>query len=241
MQESYNKNITSTNNINDSQEAPTIVQTDVGALQPAVSALQTSVGNINTNIGQLSSTVAGHTSSISDMQSDITDLNTGLSNLEDTVTDNTSRIGTLESGLSTTNGNVQNLSTSVSGLDSTVTAQGETVTALDNFVSNIANTRNPGYMSSDNSIGITSAFLNMTLAAGQSTWANIPLPTIMAGFIPLFVVGAATGDGSVCLFKIPSTYNQNNIYKVGVKNTSNSEVTTQVSIEILCIKQRQSQ
>lgn len=217
------------------------LQTDVGALQPAVSALQTSVGNINTNIGQLSSTVAGHTSSISDMQSDITDLNAGLSNIEDTVTDNTSRIGTLESGLSTTNGNVQNLETSVSDLGSTVTAQGETVTALDNFVSNIANTRNPGYMSSDNSIGITSAFLNMTLAAGQSTWANIPLPTIMAGFIPLFVVGASTGDGSVCLFKIPSTYNQNNIYKVGVKNTSNSEVTTQVGIEILCIKQRQTQ
>lgn len=217
------------------------LQTDVGALQPAVSGLQTSVGNINTNIGQISSTVAGHTASISDMQSDISDLDTGLSNLDDTVTANTARIGTLETGLSNTNGQVQNLATSVSGLDSTVTAQGETVTALDNFVSNIANTRNPGYMSPDNSIGITSAFLNMTLAAGQSTWANIPLPTIMAGFIPLFVVGASTGDGSVCLVKIPSTYNQNNIYKVGVKNTSNSEVTTQVGIEILCIKQRQSQ
>ena len=162
---------------------------------------------------------------VSDVEADIT-------TIEGNVSSNTGRITTLESGLANTNGQMQNLNTSLGNTQTQLTA-------LDDFVSDIANTPNPGYMSSTNSIGIHTATLNMTLAAGQSTWANVPLPTnIMSGFIPLFVVGVSTGDGSVCLFKIPSTYNQNNIYRVGVKNTSNSEVTTQVSIEILCIKSR---
>lgn len=162
---------------------------------------------------------------LSDAEADIT-------TIEGNVSSNTGRIGTLETGLANTNGQMQNLNTSLGNTQTQLTA-------LDDFVSDIANTPNPGYMSSTNSIGIHTATLNITLTAGQSAWANIPLPTnILTGFIPLFVVGASTGDGSVCLFKIPSTYNQNNIYRVGVKNTSSSSVTTQVSIEILCIKSR---
>ena len=162
---------------------------------------------------------------VSDVEADIT-------TIEGNVSSNTGRITTLETGLANTNGQMQNLNTSLGNTQTQLTA-------LDDFVSDIANTPNPGYMSSTNSIGIHTATLEVTLAAGQSTWANIPLPTnIMTGFTPLFVVGVSTGDGSVCLFKIPSTYNQNNIYRVGVKNTSSSSVTTQVSIEILCIKSR---
>jgi len=218
----------------------TDLQTDVGSLQTSVSGLQTSVGNINTNIGQLSSTVAGHTSSISDMQSDISDLNTGLSNLEDTVTDNTSRIGTLESGLSATNGNVQNLSTSVSGLDSTVTAQGETVTALDSIIQDISN--NPVVASlGSHELGFVAASVSATLPANTGTRVTIPKPTIFPNnYTPLFIVGMNTGSYNVSICEIPPTFGNNNSVKCWVWNNG-SEQTTQITLYILCMRQRQSQ
>ncbi|MBR2390373.1 MAG: hypothetical protein IKA94_06215, partial [Mogibacterium sp.] len=122
---------------------------------------------------------------VSDVEADIT-------TIEGNVSSNTGRITTLETGLANTNGQMQNLNTSLGNTQTQLTA-------LDDFVSDIANTPNPGYMSSTNSIGIHTATLDVTIAAGQSTWANIPLPTnIMSGFTPLFVLGASTGDGSVC-------------------------------------------
>lgn len=216
------------------------LQTDVGALQPAVSALQTSVGNINTNIGQLSSTVAGHTASISDMQSDITDLNTGLSNLEDTVTDNTSRIGTLESGLSTTNGNVQNLSTSVSDLDDTLTAQGATVTALDSIIQDISN--NPVISSlGSHELGFVAAYVSATLPANTGTRVTIPKPTIFPNnYTPLFIVGMSTGSYNVSICEIPPTFGNRDSVNCRVWNHG-SEQTTQITVYILCMRQRQSQ
>lgn len=216
------------------------LQTDVGALQPAVSALQTSVGNINTNIGQLSSTVAGNTSSISDMQSDISDLNTGLNNLEDTVTDNTSRIGTLESGLSATNGNVQNLSTSVSDLDDTVTAQGTTVTALDSIIQDISN--NPVISSlGSHELGFVAAYVSATLPANTGTRVTIPKPTIFPNnYTPLFIVGMSTGSYNVSICEIPPTFGSSNSVNCRVWNHG-SEQTTQITVYILCMRQRQSQ
>ena len=216
------------------------LQTDVGALQPAVSALQTSVGNINTNIGQLSSTVAGHTSSISDMQSDITDLNTDLSDLSDTVTDHTSRIGTLESGLSATNGNVQNLETSVSDLDDTVTAQGTTVTALDDIISDISN--NPVLSSlGSHELGFTVASVEVTLPANTGTMVTIPKPTIFPNnYTPLFIVGMSTGSYNVSICSIPYTFGNSNSVTCRVWNHG-SEQTTQISVYILCMRQKQSQ
>jgi len=180
-------------------------------------------------LGNIPGTIEQELQSLDDR---VSDAEADITTIEGNVSSNTGRITTLETGLANTNGQLQNLNTSLGNTQTQLTS-------LDDFVSDIANTPNPGYMSSTNSIGIHTATLNVTLSAGQSGWANIPLPTnILTGFIPLFVVGASTGDGSVCLFKIPSTYNQNNIYRVGVKNTSNSSVTTQVSIEILCIKNR---
>jgi len=216
------------------------LQTDVGALQPAVSALQTSVGNINTNIGQLSSTVAGHTSSISDMQSDITDLNTDLSDLSGTVTDHTSRIGTLESGLSTTNGNVQNLETSVSDLDDTVTAQGTTVTALDDIISDISS--NPVLSSlGSHELGFTVASVEATLPANTGTMVTIPKPTIFPNnYTPLFIVGMSTGSYNVSICSIPHTFGNSNSVTCRVWNHG-SEQTTQISVYILCMRQKQSQ
>lgn len=216
------------------------LQTDVGALQPAVSALQTSVGNINTNIGQISSTVAGHTASISDMQSDISDLNTGLSDLEDTVTDNTARIRTLESGLSTTNGNVQNLSTSVSGLDSTVTAQGTTVTELDSIIQDISN--NPvGGSIGNHELGFVLASVEATLPANTGTMVTIPKPSIFPNnYTPLFIVGMSTGSNNVSICSIPYTFGNSNSVTCRVWNHG-SQQTTQISVYILCMRQRQSQ
>ena len=180
-------------------------------------------------LGNIPGTIEQELQSLDDR---VSDAEADITTIEGNVSSNTGRITTLETGLANTNGQMQNLNTSLGNTQTQLSA-------LDDFVSDIANTPNPGYMSSTNSIGIHTATLDVTLSGGQSVWANIPLPTnIMAGFIPLFVVGASTGDGSVCLFKIPSTYNQNNIYRVGVKNTSSSSVTTQVSIEILCIKSR---
>ena len=180
-------------------------------------------------LGNIPGTIEQELQSLDDR---VSDAEADITTIEGNVSSNTGRITTLETGLANTNGQMQNLNTSLGNTQTQLTA-------LDDFVSDIANTPNPGYMSSTNSIGIHTATLDVTLSAGQSGWANVPLPTnILTGFIPLFVVGASTGDGSVCLFKIPSTYNQNNIYRVGVKNTSSSSVTTQVSIEILCIKSR---
>ena len=216
------------------------LQTDVGALQPAVSTLQTSVGNINTNIGQLSSTVAGHTASISDMQSDITDLNTGLSNLEDTVTGNTSRIGTLETGLSTTNGNVQNLETSVSDLDDTVTAQGTTVTALDSIISDISNNPVVSALGS-HELGFVAAYVEATLAANAGTRVTIPKPVIFPNnYTPLFIVGMSTGSSDVSICEIPPTFGSRDSVSCRVWNHG-SQQTVQVTVYILCMRQRQSQ
>ena len=216
------------------------LQTDVGALQPAVSALQTSVGNINTNIGQLSSTVAGHTASISDMQSDIYDLDTGLSNLEDTVSDNTTRIGTLETGLSNTNGQVENLATSVSGLDSTVTAQGTTVMELDSIIQDISN--NPvGGSIGNHELGFVVASVEATLPANTGTMVTIPKPTIFPNnYTPLFIVGMSTGSYNVSICSIPYTFGNNNSVTCRVWNHG-SQQTTQISVYILCMRQRQSQ
>lgn len=216
------------------------LQTDVGALQPAVSALQTSVGNINTNIGQISSTVAGHTSSISDMQSDITDLNTGLSDLEDTVTANTARIGTLENRLSTTNENVQNLETSVSDLDDTVTAQGTTVTALDDIISDISNTPVSNALG-NHELGFVVAYVEATLPANTGTMVTIPKPTIFPNnYTPLFIVGMSTGSYNVSICSIPNTFGTSNSVTCRVWNHG-SQQTTQISIYILCMRQKQSQ
>lgn len=216
------------------------LQTDTGNLQTAVSGLQTSVGNINTNIGQLSSTVAGHTASISDMQSDITDLNTGLSNLEDTVTDNTSRIGTLETGLSTTNGNVQNLETSVSDLDDTVTAQGTTVTAIDSIISDISN--NPVVTAlGSHELGFVAAYVEATLAANAGTRVTIPKPVIFPNnYTPLFIVGMSTGSSDVSICEIPPTFGSRDSVSCRVWNHG-SQQTVQVTVYILCMRQRQSQ
>lgn len=216
------------------------LQTDVGALQPAVSGLQTSVGNINTNIGQLSSTVAGHTASISGMQSDITDLNTGLSDLEDTVTDNTSRIGTLETGLTTTNGNVQNLETSVSDLDDTVTAQGTTVTALDSIIQDISNNPVVGSLGS-HELGFVAAYVSATLAANTGTKVTIPKPTIFPNnYTPLFIVGMTTGSYNVSICEIPYTFGTRDSVDCRVWNHGGQQ-TTQITVYILCMRQRQSQ
>lgn len=216
------------------------LQTDVGALQPAVSGLQTSVGNINTNIGQLSSTVAGHTASISGMQSDISDLNTGLGNLEDTVTDNTSRIGTLETGLTTTNGNVQNLETSVSDLDDTVTAQGTTVTALDSIIQDISNNPVVGSLGS-HELGFVAAYVSATLAANTGTKVTIPKPTIFPNnYTPLFIVGMTTGSYNVSICEIPYTFGTRDSVDCRVWNHGGQQ-TTQITVYILCMRQRQSQ
>ena len=216
------------------------LQEDVGALQPAVSGLQTSVGNINTNIGQLSSTVAGHTASISDMQSDITDLNTDLGDLSDTVADHTSRIGTLESGLSTTNGNVQNLETSVSDLDDTVTAQGTTVTALDSIIQDISNNPVVGSLG-QHELGFVVASVEATLPANTGTMVTIPKPTIFPNnYTPLFIVGMSTGSYNVSICSIPYTFGNANSVTCRVWNHG-SQQTTQISVYILCMRQRQSQ
>ena len=216
------------------------LQTEVGTLQTNVSGLQTSVGNINTNIGQLSSTVAGHTASISDMQSDITDLNTGLNDLEDTVTDNTSRIGTLETDLSTTDGQVQNLATSVSGLDSTVTAQGETVTALDNIIQDISNNPVVGSLGS-HELGFVAAYVSATLAANTGTKVTIPKPTIFPNnYTPLFIVGMTTGSYNVSICEIPYSFGNRDSVDCRVWNHGGQQ-TTQITVYILCMRQRQSQ
>ena len=216
------------------------LQTDVGTLQTNVSGLQTSVGNINTNIGQLSSTIAGHAASISDMQSDITDLNTGLGNLEDTVTDNTSRIGTLETDLSTTDGQVQNLATSVSGLDSTVTAQGETVTALDNIIQDISNNPVVGSLGI-HELGFVAAYVSATLAANTGTKVTIPKPTIFPNnYTPLFIVGMTTGSYNVSICEIPYSFGNRDSVDCRVWNHGGQQ-TTQITVYILCMRQRQSQ
>ena len=216
------------------------LQTDVGALQPAVSSLQTSVGNINTNIGQLSSTVAGHTASISDMQEDITDLNTGLNDLEDTVSDNTSRIGTLETDLSTTNGQVQNLETSVSDLDDTVSAQSTTVTALDDIISDISN--NPVISSlGSHELGFVAAYVSATLPANTGTRVTIPKPVIFPNnYTPLFIVGMSTGSYNVSICEIPHTFGNRDSVDCRVWNHGGQQ-TTQITVYILCMRQRQSQ
>ena len=216
------------------------LQTDTGALQTAVSGLQTSVGNINTNIGQLSSTVAGHTASISDMQSDITDLNTDLGDLSDTVTDHTSSIGTLESGLSTTNGNVQNLETSVSDLDDTVTAQGTTVTAIDSIIQDISN--NPVVTAlGSHELGFVAAYVEATLAANAGTRVTIPKPVIFPNnYTPLFIVGMSTGSSDVSICEIPPTFGSRDSVSCRVWNHG-SQQTVQVTVYILCMRQRQSQ
>lgn len=216
------------------------LQTDVGALQPAVSALQTSVRNINTNIGQLSSTVAGHTASISDVQSDITDLNTDLGDLSDTVTDHTSRIGTLENGLSTTNGNVQNLETSVSDLDDTVTAQDTTVTALDSIIQDISNNPVVGSLGS-HELGFVAAYVSATLAANTGTKVTIPKPVIFPNnYTPLFIVGMSTGSYNVSICEIPYSFGNRDSVDCRVWNHGGQQ-TTQITVYILCMRQRQSQ
>lgn len=216
------------------------LQTDMGTLQTNVSGLQTSVGNINTNIGQISSTVAGHTASISDMQSDITDLNTDLGDLSDTVTDHTSRIGTLETGLSATNGNVQNLETSVSDLDDTVTAQGTTVTALDSIIQDISNNPVVGSLGS-HELGFVAAYVSATLPANTGTMVTIPKPTIFPNnYTPLFIVGMSTGSYNVSICSIPYTFGNSNSVTCRVWNHGGQQ-TTQITVYILCMRQRQSQ
>lgn len=216
------------------------LQTDVGALQPAVSALQTSVGNINTNIGQLSSTVAGHTASISDMHSDISDLNTGLSNLEDTVTGNTSRIRKLETGLSATNRKVQNLTSSVSTLSSTVSDQGTELDEIDSIIQDISN--NPVLSSlGSHELGFVRASATVTIPANSSMTVTIPRPTIFPNnYTPLFIVGANTGSNMVSLCSVPTTFGKNDSVTIHVYNHG-TETTTQVTIRLLCMRQRQSQ
>ena len=216
------------------------LQTDVGDLQPAVSSLQTSVGNINTNIGQLSSTVAGHTASISDIQSDITDLNTDLGDLEDTVTDNTSRISTLETDLESTNGRVTNISTSVSGLESTVTSQGTTVTALDSIIQDISNNAVSASLG-QHELGFVAAYVDATLPANTGTMVTIPKPTIFpSNYTPLFIVGMTTGSYNVSICSIPWGFGSGDSVTCRVWNHG-SQQTTQITVYILCMRQRQSQ
>ena len=216
------------------------LQTDVGALQPAVSALQTSVGNINTNIGQLSSTVAGHTSSISGMQSDISDLNTGLSDIEDTVTDNTSRIGTLETDLASTDGQVQSLGSSVSTLSSTVSDQGTELGEIDSIIQDISNN---AVLSSlgQHELGFVAAYVDATLPANTGTSVTIPKPTIFPNnYTPLFIVGMSTGSYNVSICSLPHTFGNADSVTCRVWNHGGQQ-TTQISVYILCMRQRQSQ
>lgn len=216
------------------------LQTDVGALQPAVSALQTSVGNINTNIGQLSSTVAGHTASISGMQSDISDLNTGLSDLEDTVTDNTSRIGTLETDLASTDGQVQSLGSSVSTLSSTVSNQGSELGEIDSIIQDISN--NPVISAlGSHELGFVAAYVDATLPANTGTRVTIPKPTIFPNnYTPMFIVGMSTGAYNVSICEIPPTFGNSDSVNCRVWNHG-SQQTTQITVYILCMRQRQSQ
>ena len=179
------------------------------------------LGNIP---GTIEQELQGLDDRVSDVEADIT-------TIEGNVSSNTGRIGTLETGLANTNGQMQNLNTSLSNTQTQLTA-------LDDFVSDIANTANPAYMSANNPIGITTATASVTLNAGAASSVSIPIPTIMEGFSPLFVVGASSGSSDVYLYSIPSTYGNNNNYRLGVRNTSNSQITTQVSINILCIKNR---
>ena len=179
------------------------------------------LGNIPETIEQ---ELQGLDDRVSDTEADIT-------TIEGNVSSNTGRITTLETGLANTNGQMQNLNTSLGNTQTQLTA-------LDDFVSDIANTPNPGYMSADNPIGIVTATASVTLNAGAASSVSIPIPTIMSGFSPLFVVGASSGSSDVYLYSIPSTYGNSNNYRLGVRNTSNSAITTQVSINILCIKSR---
>ena len=117
---------------------------------------------------------------VSDVEADIT-------TIEGNVSSNTGRITTLETGLANTNGQMQNLNTSLGNTQTQLTA-------LDDFVSDIANTANPGYMSADNPIGIVTATASVTLNAQAASSVSIPIPTIMEGFSPLFVVGASSGS-----------------------------------------------
>lgn len=216
------------------------LQTDVGALQTSVSGLQTSVGNINTNIGQLSSTVAGHTASISDMQSDITDLNTGLSDLEDTVTDNTSRISTLETDLASTDGQVQSLGSSVSTLSSTVSDQGTELGEIDSIIQDISN--NPVIAAlGTHELGFVAAYVDATLPANTGTRVTIPKPTIFPNnYTPLFIVGMSTGAYNVSICEIPPTFGNSDSVNCRVWNHGGQQ-TTQITVYILCMRQRQSQ
>ena len=216
------------------------LQTDVGALQPAVSALQTSVGNINTNIGQLSSTVAGHTASISDMQSDISDISSDVSDLSTDVGANTGMINQLTSSLASTDGRVTNLSTSVSGLESTVTAQGTTVTALDSIIQDISN--NPVIASlGQHELGLVAAYVDATLPANTGTMVTIPKPTIFpSNYTPLFIVGMSTGSYNVSICSIPYGFGNADSVTCRVWNHG-SQQTTQITVYILCMRQRQSQ
>ena len=209
------------------------LQTDVGALQTSVSGLQTSVGNINTNIGQLSSTVAGHTASISDMQSDITDISSDVSA-------NTGMINQLTSSLASTDGRVTNLSTSVSGLESTVTAQGTTVTALDSIIQDISN--NPVSASlGQHELGLVAAYVDATLPANTGTMVTIPKPTIFpSSYTPLFIVGMNTGSYNVSICSIPYGFGNADSVTCRVWNHG-SQQTTQITVYILCMRQRQSQ
>jgi len=167
-------------------------------------------------------------------------LNTDLGDLSDTVTDHTSRIGTLETGLSTTNGNVQNLSTSVSGLDSTVTAQGETVTALDSIIQDISN--NPVVASlGSHELGFVAAYVSATLAANTGTKVTIPKPTIFPNnYTPLFIVGMTTGSYNVSICEIPYSFGNRDSVDCRVWNHGGQQ-TTQITVYILCMRQRQSQ
>lgn len=216
------------------------LQTDVGTLQTNVSGLQTSVGNINTNIGQLSSTVAGHTASISDMQSDITDLNTGLSDLEDTVTDNTSRIGTLETDLASTDGQVQSIGSSVSTLSSTVSDQGTELGEIESIIQDISN--NPVISAlGSHELGFVAAYVNATLPANTGTRVTIPKPTIFPNnYTPLFIVGMSTGAYNVSICDLPPTFGNSDSVNCRVWNHG-SQQTTQITVYILCMRQRQSQ
>ena len=220
------------------------LQTDVGALQPAVSSLQTSVGNINTNIGQMSSTVAGHTSSISDIQSDITDITGDVSDLGTDVSANTGMINQLTSSLASTDGRVTNLSTSVSGLDSTVTAQGTTVTALDSIITDISNNAvnaSLGQHELGFVMAYVMAYVDATLPANTGTMVTIPKPTIFpSNYTPLFIVGMTTGSYNVSICSIPYGFGTGDSVTCRVWNHG-SQQTTQISVYILCMRQRQSQ
>lgn len=214
------------------------LQTDVGELQPAVSALQTSVGNINTNIGQISSTVAGHTAFISSLQSDLSDLDTEVDDLGTDVSSNTGMINQLTSDLASTDGMVQNLLTSVSGLSDTVTDQGTTVTELDSIITDISN--NPVTASlGGHELGFVLASVEATLPANTGTMVTIPKPTIYpSNYTPLFIVGMNTGSYNVSICSLPTTFGTGNSVTCRVWNHG-SQQTTQISVMILCIRQRQ--